>query len=93
MIFDVRVVEITGYLQEHLEREYKDYVVQETGEDLYYDPKELLDGAGGHAAVADAYHKAVEWARNNRPSLLKTGWKSMQEEQRRKEAKDIMIRE
>ena len=72
--FDVRVVEITGYLQDNLEGLFKDYVKKETGRDLAYDPKGM-----NKKDLSNSYYKVLEWGKKNTPHLLKTGWKSIQE--------------
>jgi len=73
--FDVRITEIKGLLQDSLERLFKEYVHQELGVDLAYDPKEL----GDPRAISAEYYKVLEWGKSNAPHLLKTGWKSMNE--------------
>jgi hypothetical protein len=71
--FYVRVVEITGYLQDNLEGLFKDYVKKETGQDLAYDPKGM-----SKVDLAGNYYKALEWGKKNAPHLLKSGWESIQ---------------
>lgn len=71
--YHVRVVEIKGLLQDQLEIEFKNYVKETIGEDIYYDPKEM-----NKDDIPLEYHKCVEFGRKNFPHLLKSGWKSMQ---------------
>lgn len=71
--FEVRVVDIKGLLQDELEDLFKKHVLDKVGQDLAYDPKEL----GSKKRIAEEYHKAVDFGRQNCPHLLKTGWKSM----------------
>jgi hypothetical protein len=70
--FDVRVVEITGVLQDKLEGLFRDYVKKETGQDLAYDPKGM-----DKLEISRRYYRALEWGKKNVPHLLKSGWKSM----------------
>jgi hypothetical protein len=72
--YEVRVVEIRGLLQDELERIYKDYVHEEIGADIYYDPKEIK-----RHEIPQRYHAALEYGRRRCPHLLKTGWRSMSE--------------
>jgi len=76
--FDVRVVEVKGMLQDQLENIFREYIKQITGGvDLGYDPKDCKNGK----EIMDYYNKAVNWAKNNNPSLLKTGWASLRDDQ------------
>ena len=72
--FDVRVVEIKGMLQDELELIYKEYVAQEVGADIYYDPKELKK-----SAIAKKYSESLAYGRDHCPEKIKTGWKSISE--------------
>lgn len=70
--FDVRVVEITGLLQDELEQRFRAHVREVLGEDLYYDPKEIPK-----AEIPRRYRACVEFGRRTRPDQLKTGWESL----------------
>jgi hypothetical protein len=70
--YDVRVTEIKGLLQDQLERLFREHVHKEIGEDLAYDPKELAKNE-----IGKKYYSVVNWARNHKPHLLKSGWGSM----------------
>ena len=70
--YDVRNVEITGKLQDSLEKEYKEYIFKKTGVDLAYDPKEITE-----EQIVFQYDKALEWGKRNAPYLLKSGWKKI----------------
>jgi hypothetical protein len=72
--WEVSVAEITGRLQDSLETIFKQQVIDQLGEDVYYDPKEL----SGPPAIAAAYRRALDYGREFYPQLLKTGWKSLQ---------------
>ena len=67
--YDVRVVEIKGMLQQELEGLYRNYVLNEIGEDIYYDPKDMpkLD-------IPRRYYACLEFGQRHRPDLVKTGW-------------------
>jgi len=73
--FDVRVVEITGLLQDQLEIRFKEYVKRKIGQDIYYDPKDM-----DKENIPMEYYKCLEFGKKHFPHLLKTGWKSMQED-------------
>ncbi len=70
--FDVRVVEVKGLLQDELEKRYKEYVVREIGENLYFDPKEI-----GKSSIPRHYSACVDFGRKRCPELLKNGWKAL----------------
>jgi phage-related protein len=70
--YDVRVVEITGLLQDKLEGLFKQYIKHITGQDLAYDPKEIKK-----EDIPRYYYKVLDWGKKNAPHLLKSGWKSM----------------
>lgn len=72
--YDVRVVEITGLLQDTLEAKYREYIKEISGGDFGYDPKQFPN----KAALARKYYAVVDWAKKYRPDLLKDGWESMQ---------------
>jgi hypothetical protein len=74
--YDVRAVEIKGLLQDSLEGIFREHVKKETGiEDLAYDPKGLTK-----RELCFQYYKALNWGKEFAPHLLKSGWKSMKEE-------------
>lgn len=70
--YDVRSVEITGLLQDSLEKLFKDYIKKKTGVDLAYDPKKI-----GADQLSFEYYNAFEWGKSFVPHLLKSGWRSM----------------
>lgn len=74
--YEVRVVEVTGLLQDELEETFRHYVEGELGQDIYFDPKEL----DKEKVVPRRYHEAVEFGRVRCPHLLKTGWKGLASE-------------
>lgn len=71
--YDVRVVEITGLLQDSLEDLFKQYVHKTLGMDLAYDPKEI----GNNKIIANKYYEVLRWGKRYAPHLLKTGWNSI----------------
>ena len=71
--FDVRIVNITGPLQDDLEGLFKRHIAQETGCDLAYDPKEFPD----KSQIANKFYEVVRWGKEHAPHLLKTGWKNL----------------
>jgi len=74
--YDVRAVEIKGLLQDQLENLFKEHVKKETGvPDLAYDPKGMA-----RRDLCFSYYRALNWGKKNAPGLLKSGWKSMQED-------------
>lgn len=70
--FDTRVVEIKGMLQRDLEKNFAEHIKNETGFDLYYDPKEHET-----REIAKFYRKATNFGRKNCPEKLKSGWNSV----------------
>ena len=69
---DVRIEEIKGMLQDKLEDVYREYVVNEVGSDVYYDPKEVRK-----AEIAGRYRDALKYGKENCPDKIKTGWKAI----------------
>jgi hypothetical protein len=68
--FEVKVTEITGYLQHELERRFREYV-ESLGYHAYFDPKETRDPASG-------FRKVINWIMEDpghRLKIAKTGWK------------------
>lgn len=70
--YDVRVVEIKGMLQDKLESIFKNYVSDEIGADIYYDPKEIKK-----SEIAKKYKKSVQYGLQHCPHQIKTGWESL----------------
>lgn len=75
MGFDVRVNEIKGLLQDQLEERFRYNVHGILGVDLAYDPKQI-----GKAMLGKRYYEVLHWGQANAPQWLKSGWKSIQEE-------------
>jgi len=73
--YDVRVGEIKGFLQDRLERNFKDYVKRTLGANMAYDPKEM---AGDKRALARKFEAVMRWGLQYRPDMLKNGWGSIQ---------------
>jgi hypothetical protein len=68
--YEVKVTEITGYLQHELEQRFKEYV-ESLGYRQYFDPKETRD-------PASAFKKVIDWIMQDperRLKIAKTGWK------------------
>ena len=72
--YDVRVVEIKGMLQEQLEKHYREYIFDEIGVDIYYDPKQL-----DHSGIARSYEACVNYGTQNCPEKIKTGWSALRQ--------------
>ena len=70
--YDVRVVEIKGLLQDELEDQYRAYVFEEVGSDIYYDPKKM-----DKSEISRRYRDCLEYGKINCPQLLKTGWDAL----------------
>jgi hypothetical protein len=69
----VRVVEITGMLQNELENLYKQYIHKTIGADMYYDPKDM-----DKSQIPRKYRDCLRYGKMNCPHLIKTGWDSIQ---------------
>lgn len=72
--YDVIVTEITGLLQDELEKRFKEYI-ESLGYHAYFDPKETRD-------PATAFNKVIKWIDQDpaaRMKIAKTGWKFFQE--------------
>ena len=67
--YDVRVVEIRGMLQDELEKIYKEYVFEEIGSDIYYDPKSMKK-----REIPRRYRECLEYGKRHCPDQIKTGW-------------------
>jgi len=68
--FEVKVTEITGYLQNELEQRFREYVAS-LGYRAYFDPKETRD-------PASAFRNVIKWILEDpchRLKIAKTGWK------------------
>ena len=66
----VEVAKIGEPLQSELERKHKEYVKENLGYDVYYDPKELKT-----AEIVSEFNKVIEFVKkNNLMHLAKSGW-------------------
>ena len=72
--YDVRVEEIKGMLQDKLEDAYRDYVIEEVGSDVYYDPKEM-----NKSDIPRMYDESLRYGLEHCPHKVKTGWKAIGE--------------
>ncbi len=72
--FHVRIVEITGMLQDSLEEEYRKYAAEELKSDIYYDPKGFKK-----EELPKKFADVLEFGKKYFPEKLKTGWKSIGE--------------
>ena len=70
--YDVRVEDIRGMLQDTLEQVYKEYVLDEVGSDVYYDPKEMI-----RSEIARRYTESLRYGTENCPHKIKTGWSAI----------------
>lgn len=75
--YDVRVVEISGLLQEELEELYGKYVLEEVGADIYYNPKGMKE-----SEIRRKYRETLEYGRRHCPNKIKTGWNAISKRQR-----------
>ncbi len=75
--YDVHVAEIKGLLQEKLEEQYRKYVFEEIGADIYYDPKNITK-----AQIAHLYRACVNYGKKHCPEKIKTGWGAFQQKER-----------
>jgi len=80
--YDVRVVEVKGLLQDRLEELFKEYIFQEIGLDLYYDPKLITK-----AEIASRYHACLAYGQQHCPEKIKTGWSALSGIKRKGRAK------
>jgi hypothetical protein len=67
--YDVRVTEIKGLLQVELEERYREYVIEEVGADIYYDPKDMKK-----SEIPQSYRNSLRYGERNCPEQIKTGW-------------------
>lgn len=72
----VEVDRIGEPLQSTLEESHRKYIIDNYGEDVYYDPKEL-----GEGEIAQKYREVLEFIEENGLwEEAKTGWKSLNKE-------------
>ena len=72
--YDVRVEEIKGMLQDKLEDVYREYVIEEVGSDVYYDPKEM-----NKSDIPRMYDESLKYGMEHCPHKIKTGWNAIGE--------------
>ena len=72
--YDVRVEEIKGMLQDKLEKAYREYVIEEVGADIYYDPKEM-----NKSEISRRYDESIKFGKEHCPHKIKTGWNAISE--------------
>ncbi len=70
--YDVRVEEIKGMLQDKLEEVFREYVIEEVGSEVYYDPKEMT-----RDEIARGYTESLNYGKQNCPDKIKTGWNAI----------------
>jgi hypothetical protein len=70
--YDARVEEIRGLLQDRLEELYREYVFNEVGSDVYYDPKKMEE-----SDIPLRYRESLEYGKRHCPDKIKTGWKAI----------------
>jgi len=70
--YDVRVEEIKGMLQDKLEKAYREYVIEEVGSDVYYDPKEM-----NKSEIPRMYEESLKYGKEHCPHKIKTGWNAI----------------
>ena len=70
--YDVRVEEIKGMLQDELEEVYREYVIEEVGSDVYYDPKEM-----NKSEIPRMYDESLRFGKEHCPDKIKTGWNAI----------------
>jgi len=70
--YDVRVGDIRGMLQDRLEEVFREYVIEEVGSDVYYDPKEMT-----RDEIARGYTESLNYGKQNCPDKIKTGWNAI----------------
>ncbi|HOT74596.1 MAG TPA: hypothetical protein PK467_02315 [Candidatus Wallbacteria bacterium] len=72
--FHVRIIDVTGMLQDELEERFRLYVRSELNSDIYYDPKEVRKNA-----LPKKFSEVLEFGKKHFPQKLKTGWRSIGE--------------
>jgi len=70
--YDVRVEEIKGMLQDKLEEVYREYVIEEVGSDLYYDPKKM-----NKSEIPRMYDESIKYGKEHCPDKIKSGWNAI----------------
>jgi len=70
--YDVRVEEIKGKLQDKLEKAYREYVIEEVGADIYYDPKEM-----NKSEISQRYDESLKFGKEHCPHKVKSGWNAI----------------
>ena len=70
--YDVRVVEIKGLLQDRLEELYGEYVLEDVGADIYYDPKAM-----DKSEIGPRYRESLSYGRKHCPHKIKSGWSAI----------------
>jgi ferredoxin-thioredoxin reductase catalytic subunit len=70
--YDVRVEEIKGMLQNKLEEVYREYVIEEVGSDVYYDPKDV-----NKSEIRRMYDESLKYGKEHCPHKIKTGWNAL----------------
>jgi hypothetical protein len=70
--YDVRVEEIKGMLQDKLEKAYREYVIEEVGADIYYDPKEM-----NKSEISRRYGESIKFGKEHCPHKIKAGWNAI----------------
>jgi hypothetical protein len=70
--YDVRVVEIKGMLQNRLEELFKEYVAEDIGANIYYDPK-----AVDKSEIPKRYYECLKYGKKHCPDKIKNGWESI----------------
>ena len=70
--YDVRVEGIEGMLQDKLEDAYREYVIEEVGSDVYYDPKEM-----NKSEISRRYDESIKFGKEHCPHKIKTGWNAI----------------
>lgn len=70
--YDVRVVEIKGMLQNRLEELFKEYIAEDIGANIYYDPKEV-----DKSEIPKKYYACLNYGKKHCPDKIKNGWASI----------------
>ena len=59
-------------LQDKLEKAYREYVIEEVGADIYYDPKEM-----NKLEISRRYYESINFGKEHCPHKIKTGWNAI----------------
>ena len=59
-------------LQDELEEVYREYVIEEVGSDVYYDPKEM-----NKSEIPRMYDESLRFGKEHCPDKIKTGWNAI----------------